>query len=265
MLMIAAILATVAPASAGALQPTGKWQLEKGEYSCTAARRFGNADGGVDVLIERLPFGRSTSVSLFADSKTIPSSVRGEVSLATEAGELTASSSAGVRELADRRRKLTLSFPGNFIRRSASATTYIVSGSKLRVPALQLDGMSSLSRVFEECERNAAQRLGINPDAQALVDVPASAIGTTDVFRLEDYPAKAVKNELEGNTHVLWRIDAHGRAHDCRVLKSSGHEVLDRAACSVIMERARFIPAKDKAGKSVESYMSRPLFWRLPI
>lgn len=48
-------------------------------------------------------------------------------------------------------------------------------------------------------------------------------------------------------------IGCDGKVKDCVVLKSSGHDILDKAGCDNMLNNARFHPALDAEGNPVES------------
>jgi protein TonB len=84
------------------------------------------------------------------------------------------------------------------------------------------------------------------------------------VFSADDYPADAQRNNEQGTVQAKLAIDAKGRVSGCTVLRSSGHNSLDRATCSILQRRARFTPALDGSGKPVRSsYVTPPVVWRL--
>lgn len=64
----------------------------------------------------------------------------------------------------------------------------------------------------------------------------------------ENYPPRAVRDEIEGRVGVRVTIGPNGRVADCTVTSSSGSSILDDAACSGMRSYARFNPALDAAG-----------------
>ncbi len=80
----------------------------------------------------------------------------------------------------------------------------------------------------------------------------------------DDYPAEALRNDWQGAVRIEWTIDEAGRPRDCRVLKSSGHRVLDDAACAAILRRARYLPPRDANGSPTVLKVSRRIVWALP-
>ncbi len=63
--------------------------------------------------------------------------------------------------------------------------------------------------------------------------------------------AAASGDALEGTVALRVTVTAEGRAADCVVTGSSGHAVLDNAACSGLIAHARFTPALDQNGEAV--------------
>ncbi|WP_114229136.1 MULTISPECIES: hypothetical protein [Sphingomonas] len=61
------------------------------------------------------------------------------------------------------------------------------------------------------------------------------------VIRSYDVPA--------GSAAYAIRVDASGRATDCRARQSSGDSELDAVICQMLVPRLRFAPARDSAGR----------------
>jgi TonB family protein len=80
----------------------------------------------------------------------------------------------------------------------------------------------------------------------------------------DDYPAKALHDEEQGNTTVRFEIDERGRVSNCLVTASSGSRALDEQTCSLITRRARFDPARSASGLPIRSTATRTIRWTLP-
>ena len=80
----------------------------------------------------------------------------------------------------------------------------------------------------------------------------------------DDYPSRAIREEMEGATHFRVVIGSSGRVSACEVTRSSGHPVLDEATCKFVTRRARFEPATDRNGTKVVGSYSSSVLWRLP-
>lgn len=116
---------------------------------------------------------------------------------------------------------------------------------------------------------------GLLPIAILLQPVP----GTTGVFEgtppqpdgdvstwviTDDYPEAAWVEFREGTTEVRLAVNVAGRVTGCTINRSSGHPDLDSAACTALVQRARFQPARDGAGNAVAGEYTRRVRWQLP-
>ncbi|MCW2390619.1 energy transducer TonB [Sphingobium sp. B11D3A] len=78
-----------------------------------------------------------------------------------------------------------------------------------------------------------------------------------------DYPLLARRNGWEGATIIHFTVDETGQPFDCRLVESSGHDVLDKASCVMITTRARYTPARDALGQPVISGFNQRIRWQL--
>jgi len=83
-------------------------------------------------------------------------------------------------------------------------------------------------------------------------------------FDLNDYPTKAFEREWQGTTNFDVVVDPQGRSIDCKIARSSGHEMLDRQACWVAMKRARFTPAIGTDGQRAYGVYRSQVVWARP-
>lgn len=107
----------------------------------------------------------------------------------------------------------------------------------------------------------AALTLVSIPSASALADPSIMGVNgepravdtnwTQKIF--EEYPTQAIIDGLEGRVGLQVTITAEGRVSARQVVESSGHPILDKAACESFMRHARYYPARDESGKPVES------------
>lgn len=80
----------------------------------------------------------------------------------------------------------------------------------------------------------------------------------------DDYPSSALTREEQGRTRFVVTADASGRPTDCTVTDSSGSSALDRAACRLLMQRARFRPGTNADGAAVGGSWSSSFRWQIP-
>ena len=80
---------------------------------------------------------------------------------------------------------------------------------------------------------------------------------------IENYPSRAIRQELQGTVGVTVSVGADGRVASCSVNSSSGHDVLDRAACDDITRYGRFNPALNAAGDPTTGSWSTRILYQL--
>ena len=85
-----------------------------------------------------------------------------------------------------------------------------------------------------------------------------------EVFTDADYPKEALAKEEAGAVGFRLSVGADGRVRDCAVEISSGSPSLDSTTCRLLLERARFTPAADAAGKPVPDVHRGRITWALP-
>ncbi len=100
---------------------------------------------------------------------------------------------------------------------------------------------------------------GTGGGGQGAVDTPARRIA--GALRDSDYPRAARSARLEGTVVIGFRVRTDGRVDRCNVVKSSGHAIFDDLTCRLFVERYRFQPATDEAGKPVETYLQTDFTW----
>ena len=91
----------------------------------------------------------------------------------------------------------------------------------------------------------------------------AELLNLRELVSGDDYPPEAQMADEQGTVDVLVKVDESGRVADCTVEASSGSAALDVQTCRLFWLRAKFAPARDKAGKPVVSAYSRKITWRL--
>ena len=79
----------------------------------------------------------------------------------------------------------------------------------------------------------------------------------------QNYPREAVLRMLQGSVRIRVTVNPEGRASNCLVLQSSGHDVLDRAACDGMRQFALFNPALDDEGRPISSTYATIITYRL--
>jgi len=79
----------------------------------------------------------------------------------------------------------------------------------------------------------------------------------------ENYPPRAVRDEVEGRVGVRVTVGPNGRVSDCSVSSPSGSSILDTAACAGMRSYARFNPALDAAGNPTSGSYTTTIVYQL--
>jgi protein TonB len=110
----------------------------------------------------------------------------------------------------------------------------------------------------------AAEQASQVPSVAASAARARPARPIASFFYREDYPVSALTGRQEGRTAFRLTIGPNGRVTGCVVLGSSGSAALDGATCRVLRGRARFVPARDEAGRPTADDYFGEYTWRLP-
>lgn len=79
-----------------------------------------------------------------------------------------------------------------------------------------------------------------------------------------DYPAIALRQQIEGTTGFRVTVGPDGRVADCMIVSSSGSSDLDSATCNNVRRRALFEPALDVNGVPTTGRYSNRVRWQIP-
>ena len=96
------------------------------------------------------------------------------------------------------------------------------------------------------------------PATRALMPQGLGSLATND-----DYPIEAIRNEEQGITAFRLEIGSNGIPTGCSITSSSGSRTLDATTCRIMMERARFQPARDANGRPAADSVTSRMRWVL--
>jgi TonB family protein len=83
-------------------------------------------------------------------------------------------------------------------------------------------------------------------------------------FTSDDFPEPARLRGIEGTVGFRLAISAEGRVTGCTVTHASGDSSLDEATCAILIERARYAPARDAQQRAVADTDFGRVTWRFP-
>lgn len=81
----------------------------------------------------------------------------------------------------------------------------------------------------------------------------------------DDYPAAAIRENMQGTVRFSLDVDEYGRPTGCSVVKSSGWPILDDTTCALLRRRARFLPATDENGVAIAGNYTNRFRWEMPF
>ncbi len=82
-------------------------------------------------------------------------------------------------------------------------------------------------------------------------------------IKSSDYPRAARDAGVEGTVTVRYTVGVEGRVTDCRVARSSGSPELDDTTCRLILQRFRFEPGRDAAGRPIPDGWEEEHIWTM--
>ena len=107
----------------------------------------------------------------------------------------------------------------------------------------------------------------IEPPQPPRPNLSRDAVPGTDRLRwitTEDYPAAALRANMQGVVVVAATIGADGKVRSCLVTQSSGSQLLDDTTCRLYTRRAHFTPARDADGNPTTAQRVDRYRWQIP-
>jgi TonB family protein len=118
---------------------------------------------------------------------------------------------------------------------------------------------------LRECEAEIMRDWGLDPTVQSALRQRAKPDKTpARWFDDRDYPSEAVRQGQSGSVLARYSVDVNGRVSDCFIVETSGHALLDRQTCAVLLKRGRYEPAVAADGSVTRSMAAIRIHWRLP-
>jgi TonB family protein len=130
--------------------------------------------------------------------------------------------------------------------------------------SLRVSGLRPLLKVMRECVADLGRHwnyAGKDGPPKVRQEPKGSLVS---IFSANDYPAEAIRKELQGTVSVVVLIDEAGKVADCTLLETSGVAALDAQTCAIIGRRARYKPAIGLDGKPARSVDVGRIRWVMP-
>lgn len=231
---------------------------------CSVRRNFGADGRSLAVRLSRMPESGDGVLELFLPTSEHPKpSGRARLGFGGEATDIAIA--FRTRGDADSGQLvITLPLASTELINAVNASRWTVSGITRKPVELSNDGGAGVTALFDACGAEMLAAWAIDPAAVAAV--ATRAVGAPGYFISNaDYPEAAVAAGEQGTGIMLWQIGVDGRAHDCRMIQTTGSLSLDAVSCTTIVERGRWAtPARDRDGNPVPSWARRVMRWMLP-
>lgn len=80
-------------------------------------------------------------------------------------------------------------------------------------------------------------------------------------IRQSDYPRDALQAGIGGRVEFRFTVGITGRVTNCTINRSSGNAELDAATCRLVMQRFRYRPSTDAAGRPIQTEVEGDQVW----
>ena len=80
----------------------------------------------------------------------------------------------------------------------------------------------------------------------------------------KNYPPRALANGEQGAVYFVVTLDKDANPTFCQVTHGSGHPLLDKETCDLIVQHAVFNSVKDASGRATRSTHEGVVNWRIP-
>ena len=262
---LAAVIISATPAhSAIPLAPAGPWTVEYADSMCLLSRAFGTGDDKVTLGFRPGPMSEHMRVVVLKQD----SSTRVERGKAVYRFDDRPPADApfvsgpvkgkGVRIVA-------IDVKRSDLAALSSAKQVLIKAGGVEA-TLAPRGVSAAMKALIACENDLLVVWGMDPAAVASIGTHprAKGSGVMGFFTTEDYPNEASRREEQGTVGFRFLVGVDGRVSDCRIIETSGSEILDQQTCKIALKRFQFESARTHDGQAIASLGFSRVRWVLP-
>ena len=242
--------------------PTGKWVVDFGRDRCVASHGYQIGNTNYLLAIQAMPTTDDRRVFI-----EVPRKVEGwhvtpvRLSIGDQKPKLGFTFAEPLTRAGYARYQIDLKDEDvELFRKSAllSVETFGVRGQ------FRVGNLASLEQVLKQCEAGLLESWGFSREAQSALATFPKIKNEKGLLKPRDYPAGAIRKDAVGAIDALLNVDQSGRVTSCRLVRASGHELLDSTTCRLLQERALFDPAVDRSGKAMAAPYYITVRWWLP-
>lgn len=251
------------PAEAAPLKwrPAGNWVVEFADQQCIASHLYNNGADELTVALKPRPTTEASSVWLRVP-KSGPRLDRAQVAVGEASIEDKGPLLRHVDEAGLRYYEVQLT-GAELLRLIATGQLRVTAGAW--APDLALPRLAEVQRILDNCVADLLSSWGMSAQAQTeLASFPVPERNIASYVSNGDYPTTALERRAMGQVEARVTVTPDGKASDCQMVRSSGHDDLDQITCRVVVKRARFKPARDREGHAMSSPFLFTIWWLMP-
>lgn len=262
MLILLAMLLQSPTAPPESLKPVGKWNVTYTDTGCTLSRSFGDEATPVKLRFTPATLGGWTTVLLDAPDGSARPRQTGDATLLLQPENRT--QSADYQSLDKRepnRHAVAIRLTGQEISAWRGVEKLAISLDKAPPVTIELQGMQAGVSALQKCHDDLLRGWQVDPAELAAISVsPKLESDLGPIFDPRYLRNGLPKGELR-RIHMLFTVGIDGLVSACRVIETSGHEVLDAATCALSTGRIRYQPGRDKSGQLMVSHVLFAVRW----
>ena len=257
--LVAGIQATGAQAGE-VQQPIKPWVVDYAPTMCSASRTYGTAEKPVTLAFRPSATGSLVRVILVLPRRG-PMAQHFPLSTNVSSG----TTGMGLRFGLGKQEVIWAHLePAAMQKLAAAGEIHLDGGSVVRNSRFALPGFAKVVEALEECGADLREHWNITDRDKRIAQPAKSVKPLHEYLSNDDYPSQAMMDGATGTASLALMIDETGKLSDCMVEQTSGIATLDAQSCAIFLERAKFHPALDHAGKPVRSIDHARIRWLLP-
>jgi hypothetical protein len=259
--LCAALPLTAAAGAPPPLQrPVKPWNLDYGMTACMAVATFGTPDKPITLALRPSPNGTVVRLMVFRPGQAHQAF---QFELTTNLGGASAHTNGLHFAGADHKRNIVwINVARGDLEALRTAGEILLRGGPLDY-RLALPSFAAVLDGLDQCNADLRQYWNAGEAADRLTRKARPLRPLAEYFSDSDYPDQANFANQGGTSQVMLMIDETGALKDCMVEVTSGFATLDAMTCGVLLERAKFEPALDSAGKPARSVLTTRAIWRV--
>ncbi|NBC35131.1 hypothetical protein GTZ99_01000 [Novosphingobium sp. FSY-8] len=255
-----------APATAHAqtapleLAPSSRWNLNYSDDSCRLMREFGQGEDKVILIMDSYAPDMDGYITLVG-KQFVGSDPYKKVSYGFEPGEPKSGATA-IRGVIGAQATplliLGMALPKIQAIWQNQDILFRLTPTSGRAMTLKVGPMAEVAKALNTCTAALVTQWGFTPEQQAAWKRLPEPIGEPQKWMRDgwDYPLTAEMRNLNGVVHYRLMVDAAGTPTRCILQSETQPAEFGNEVCTVLMRRARFKPAQDRAGAPVASYFT---------